>query len=416
MTSRVETGSRPSHYNTRYRLDLTPRQRQVLDMIERGRTNFEIAQALGLSLEGAKYHVSEILGKLDVASREEAASYWRHYNRPAARLERVLRGLMLMSPLRAGAIAAAAGGAAGLAIIVAVIAGSGGDGGAGAAPDATATPNTSTPAATATGTAASGTATTGAGQTPVAGGATPGGTPAATAVCLQATDFREDGSIPVQSAATGNSSAVDDIRFAAHEGCERVVIDLDGAVSGPVEAEVIRAQGVVRIHLGDAVASTEVADAAFGGQLASGAYVVRDASRALYVDVHLKAAALVAVQVLESPARVVVDLKPGGSAVPAPAARSTRVVLLTPRGGTASYPLQVTGYARTFEANVVLQLQKGGQVAFEDFTTTTDYAETWGEFSFTVASGPTGAVTLFAGEFSARDGTPEGVTLPLQIN
>src|SRR3970282_925798 len=160
---RAKVGSRRSHYNTRYRLDLTPRQRQVLDMIERGRTNFEIAQALGLSLEGAKYHVSEILGKLDVASREEAASYWRHYNRPAARLARVLRGLMLMSPLRAGAIAAAAGGAAGLAIIVAVIAGSGGDGGAGAAPDATATPNTSTPAATATGTAASGTATTGAG-------------------------------------------------------------------------------------------------------------------------------------------------------------------------------------------------------------------------------------------------------------
>ncbi len=413
MTSRVETGSRPSHYNTRYRLDLTPRQRQVLDMIERGSTNFEIAQALGLSLEGAKYHVSEILGKLDVASREEAASYWRHYNRPAARLERVLRGLMLMSPLRAGAIAAAVGGAAGLAIIVAVIAGSGGDGGAGAAPDATATPATSTAGA---GTATQTRATVVPTSSSVAGGATPGGTPAPTAVCLQATDYREDGAIPVQAAVTGDSTAVSDIRFAPHEGCERVVIDLDGAVSGPIEAEVIRAQGVVRIHLGDTVTSTELADAAFGGQLASGAYVVRDASRALYVDVHLKAAALAAVQVLESPARVVVDLKPGGSAVPAPAATSTRVVLLTPRGGTASYPLQVRGYARTFEANVVMQLQQGGQVAFEDFTTTTDWAETWGEFSFTVASGPTGAVTLFAGEFSARDGTPEGVTLPLQIN
>ena len=42
----------------------TPRQREVLDLIARGRSNTEIAEDLGLSLAGAKWHVSEVLSKL----------------------------------------------------------------------------------------------------------------------------------------------------------------------------------------------------------------------------------------------------------------------------------------------------------------------------------------------------------------
>ncbi len=56
---------------------LTPRQREVMELIAAGKTNFEIAQHLGVSLEGAKYHVSEILAKLGVDSREEAVATWQ---------------------------------------------------------------------------------------------------------------------------------------------------------------------------------------------------------------------------------------------------------------------------------------------------------------------------------------------------
>jgi DNA-binding CsgD family transcriptional regulator len=55
---------------------LTPRQWEVLDLVRRGLSDQEIADALELTLAGAKYHVSEILTKLGVASREEAAA-WR---------------------------------------------------------------------------------------------------------------------------------------------------------------------------------------------------------------------------------------------------------------------------------------------------------------------------------------------------
>lgn len=54
---------------------LTPRQWEVLDFVRRGLSDQQIADSLGISLDGAKYHVSEILSKLGVATREEAVAW-----------------------------------------------------------------------------------------------------------------------------------------------------------------------------------------------------------------------------------------------------------------------------------------------------------------------------------------------------
>lgn len=80
--------------NARLRSDYrwTERQRQVLGLLARGKTNAEIATALQLQLSGVKWHISEILSKLDAESREEAAEYWRRYNGIAPRFARVFRG------------------------------------------------------------------------------------------------------------------------------------------------------------------------------------------------------------------------------------------------------------------------------------------------------------------------------------
>ena len=61
---------------------LTPRQWQVLELLRLGLTNEQIALRLGISLDGVKFHVSEILGKLGVSSRNEAAA-WQREDRPA---------------------------------------------------------------------------------------------------------------------------------------------------------------------------------------------------------------------------------------------------------------------------------------------------------------------------------------------
>jgi DNA-binding CsgD family transcriptional regulator len=56
---------------------LTPREWEVLALIREGLTNAQIAGRLGISENGAKYHVLEILSKLGVSSRLEAAAWNR---------------------------------------------------------------------------------------------------------------------------------------------------------------------------------------------------------------------------------------------------------------------------------------------------------------------------------------------------
>src|SRR5688572_9431756 len=56
---------------------LTPREYEVLELLRLGLTNREIGERLGISLAGAKFHVSEIITKLGVENREEAAVWQR---------------------------------------------------------------------------------------------------------------------------------------------------------------------------------------------------------------------------------------------------------------------------------------------------------------------------------------------------
>jgi DNA-binding NarL/FixJ family response regulator len=57
----------------RYRQDLTEREAQVLALIAAGRSNPEIAGELGLSLKTVQNHVSNVLTKLQVRDRTQAA-------------------------------------------------------------------------------------------------------------------------------------------------------------------------------------------------------------------------------------------------------------------------------------------------------------------------------------------------------
>lgn len=82
----------PMRERLRMNYDWTPRQREVLDLMARGKTNTQIGEELGISLDGAKWHVSEILSKLQADQREEAAEYWRRYNGLAPRFGRLFRG------------------------------------------------------------------------------------------------------------------------------------------------------------------------------------------------------------------------------------------------------------------------------------------------------------------------------------
>lgn len=240
-------------------------------------------------------------------------------------------------------------------------------------------------------------------------------------VCLRGQPFVADGHVPVETAASGDAREISHLRWERHDGCERFVIDLageDGAPAtsaGNVDAEVLRGLGVVRIHLRDVErVDPDATDARFDGALARAAYAVWSPDgRWTYVDLHLADAAEAHVLLLGEPGRVVVDLRPGGGALPAPPATTRRVVVLEPRPGRASYPLTVTGYARTFEANVVARLEAPEAVR-DTFTTATAWVDAWGHYSMTFHDGPTGTVELHVGEHSARDGTWEGAVVELE--
>jgi len=56
-------------------VDLTEREREVLNLVVQGQSNRQIADAMVISLATVKAHVSSILSKLQVSSRAEAIAY-----------------------------------------------------------------------------------------------------------------------------------------------------------------------------------------------------------------------------------------------------------------------------------------------------------------------------------------------------
>ena len=58
-------------------LDLTEREQNVLGLIAAGQSNKEIAHRLTITPRTVEFHVSNILSKLGVASRVEAAVWFR---------------------------------------------------------------------------------------------------------------------------------------------------------------------------------------------------------------------------------------------------------------------------------------------------------------------------------------------------
>jgi PAS domain S-box-containing protein len=63
--------------HTHPELHLTPRQAEVLRLLERGRSTAQIAEELGLSRETARNHVSRLLRALGASSRPEAVAVAR---------------------------------------------------------------------------------------------------------------------------------------------------------------------------------------------------------------------------------------------------------------------------------------------------------------------------------------------------
>ncbi len=94
----------------------------MLTLIREGLTNEQIAQRLDISYDGAKYHVSEILSKLGVSSREEAAAWTPEERRPlwagAPLLGSLLGRLSLGTAAKAAGVVVTAAALGGIGLLV----------------------------------------------------------------------------------------------------------------------------------------------------------------------------------------------------------------------------------------------------------------------------------------------------------
>jgi DNA-binding CsgD family transcriptional regulator len=71
---------------------LTPRQQEVLEYVRQGMTNEQIARQIGISPDGVKFHISEILSRTGKRRRGEAAEWSSQRERERERPTAVLRG------------------------------------------------------------------------------------------------------------------------------------------------------------------------------------------------------------------------------------------------------------------------------------------------------------------------------------
>ena len=109
------------------------RQREVLDLLAEGKSNAEIAEAMGITLDGAKWHISELLAETGCEERQALASWWR--DRRERRTRAAFWSALLVSrKLTAGVTVAAFG----LLVLTSWLLLRGGDDGGSISPEAAA--------------------------------------------------------------------------------------------------------------------------------------------------------------------------------------------------------------------------------------------------------------------------------------
>lgn len=203
------------------------------------------------------------------------------------------------------------------------------------------------------------------------------------------------------------------------DGCERFGFDFDTAENAPattppsVTASFLEGERVIRVSLG--IDRTVITDQLVETRLVERLFVVRGLDGSIFVDLHLREKANARISVSNSPARLTVELHPApGEIGPAPSVSSRMVLIAPPDGTIVGEEVDITGYARTAEANVLVVAARAEEVLVEVSTTAADWVETWGEFATTVTL-PPGTIDLFVGEESPADGSLQGVTLRVTV-
>ncbi len=223
-------------------------------------------------------------------------------------------------------------------------------------------------------------------------------------VCLAGTQpFVSTGGAGVIERDDTDARIISGIRWTGYDECERIILEFSAASGAPAVSPpgvgplFIRSAGVLRLQLDQVVASSAVIDQVIDTALVSHAFVVRRSTQELFVDLHMQAPVTIRVTVASGPARIVVDIVPGGTDYTSPAIVTDDLVVVDPIGGDLIYPFTVNGYARGRVAPMSVVLATGS----DDFVFEGEVgaqSDAWGAFTVLVSDGPVGPASLVVGD------------------
>lgn len=239
--------------------------------------------------------------------------------------------------------------------------------------------------------------------------------------CPEDDGFVDGGRVLRLDQPTSDTNTLGLISWMADEGCEQFTFRFETTEGAPattpptIVADFSESRQVLSVWT--AAESSVVTDQLVETPLVDRMFVVRGLAGGMYIDLHLESPAQARAEVSNSPARLTVHLEPGIDPFDSTAVYGPTVVVTGPSAGAqvaAGIPFEVTGYARTLEANVLIVATIEGQLVAETTATAADSTEIWGEFSAPIQL-PPGEVSLFVGEPGPVDGEPIGVTIDLTV-
>ena len=233
--------------------------------------------------------------------------------------------------------------------------------------------------------------------------------------CPQAIEFTSDGRVLRLDQPTSDTGMIGLISWDLSPGCESFRIDFETTEGAPsttapsVIVEYLNTRQVIRVYLD--VDSTVITDQRVETELVDRLYIVRGLDGGMFIDFHLAKPAEARARITNSPAQLTLQLQPGNLPFEGIAALSEHAVVIEPPDGSfGSLSVRISGYARTFEGNVLIIATAGDRVVAETNAVAADWAETWGEFK-TRLDVPSGETSIFVGESDPKDGSLSGVTI-----
>lgn len=213
--------------------------------------------------------------------------------------------------------------------------------------------------------------------------------------------FAADGNIGTVGTSVSDAATLTALRWFTTQECDRIDVSFSSAAGAPAldpptaAGVLLRQLGVIRVSLGTTVTGSGITDQLIDSAFVSRAFVGRDASGALFVDLHLKAAAEARLTFQTAPALLSIDLRAGGENYPSRPIVSGDIVLLDPIGGSIQAPIVVSGYHRgTGGLVATLDTSDGSRMTAE---TTAGVDQLWSSYTFLFPSPSPGPATLLVG-------------------